>query len=172
MKIFFAVLITIFIFGNLVYSQGQNNNCNDYRLYAQLDSLFKGNQLDMYGYNRGDMSWECNVKMIAILADMVFDKGFDIHQKRLFVYRGQDMMPPEFVPPIDSTNIKNGHHNDLIYSFCKLNDIMVNYYGHYHKTEEYKLMVSNIMQYGMFKHPDKVRNFLEYKYRKYKGCDW
>jgi len=168
MKTFIIVILIFQIY--FAQGQGQNSNCNSFILYDQLDSLFEGNRLNLYGYPKSDLSWECNVKLIAILVDKVFDKGFDINQKKLFVYRGQDMMPPEFVPPIDSTNIKNGHHNDLIYSFCKLNHIMVNYYGHYHKTEKYKLMVTNIMLYGMFKHPDKVRDFLEYKYRKYKGC--
>jgi hypothetical protein len=172
MKSWFAIFLFFFI--TKAFAQGQNNNCNDFKSYAQLDSLFKGNQLDLYGHHpKDDMSWECNVKSIAILADKVFDKGFDIHLKRLFVYRGQDMILIEgYVPQVDSINIKNGHHNDLIRSFCDLNHIMVNYYGHHHKSERYKLMVENIMMYGMFKHPDKVRDFLQYKYRKYKGCQW
>lgn len=150
--------------------KAQSIECSSYDFHHTMDSLLDLKTQIRRGFPLGIYSLECNIKKFAITADLIFSRGLTFDQRFKFVYRGNNISvneEGEFINVVDSTNIKNFEYNSLIYNFCDLNEDYKNYSRSFMTFKGSEQIIENILKYGNFHHPEKVRDFLLFKYKKY-----
>ncbi len=169
---FFLVFIIFFL--NIFFCTSQSECCNDTSFYNNVLSRSQNKTvcivLTEY-ISSHYKSNSCRLKFYAYLIDELFSKGLDLDMKFRLGYRDNTIVTDttlKYIPYIDSSYLKYQIKEDLFLFFAETNKSYEQFCNiHFgQKQEECDLICNNIIEYGIFRNPDKVKNFMTHKYKK------
>lgn len=170
---FFLVFIIFFL--NIFFCTSQSECCNDTSFYNNVLSKSQDKAAYCIGLREYICSHyssnSCRLKFYAYLIDELFSKGLDLDMKFRLGYRDNTIVTDttlKYIPYIDSSYLKYQIKEDLFLFFAETNKSYEQFCNiHFgQKQEECDLICNNIIEYGIFRNPDKVKNFMTHKYKK------
>ncbi len=171
-KIFYVI---VFYTIQINFCASQSEYCNDTSFYNNV--LRKSQDKTVYCIGLREyisshyISNSCRLKFYAFLIDELFSKGLDLEMKFRIGYRDNTIVGDttlKYIPYVDSSYLKYQIKKDLFLFFAETNKSFEQFCNiHFsQRQEECDLICNNIIEYGNFKKPDKVKNFMNHKYKK------
>jgi hypothetical protein len=137
--------------------------------------LIKEKNLNVISYYKSDI---CKLKFYSYLVDELFSRGLDLDMKfKSLGSRDNTIIWPvdttiHYKPKVDSSEVKYRKSEELYFYFIEVNSSFNTFYDIFEKKNNSKPIIKNVLEYGVFRNPDKIKQLLDLKFAKVNKDRW